>query len=163
MAGQSFYDGYSINYPLQQDKTFITIHIYSQFITNRPAINLTVTETVSAYWNNLCANVNFTPPPLLKGQFLHQDTFSLKCDMPLAHAMTINCIPICRYTLMLYFYAHLNTCQPLTYCSKFHFKNRAIFEQLISGVEGKIQQVSSALIKKYRRSCDLTKINLNHQ
>ena len=74
MAGQSFYDGYSINYPLQQDKTLIALHIYSQSITNRPAINLKVTETVSAYWNHLCANVNITPPPLLKGQFLHQKT-----------------------------------------------------------------------------------------
>ena len=74
MAGQSFYYGYSINYPLQQDKTLIALHIYSQSITNRPAINLKVTETVSAYWNHLCANVNITPPPLLKGQFLHQKT-----------------------------------------------------------------------------------------
>ena len=74
MAGQSFYDGYSINYPMQQDKTLIALHIYSQSITNRPAINLKVTETVSAYWNHLCANVNITPPPLLKGQFLHQKT-----------------------------------------------------------------------------------------
>ena len=164
MAGQSFYDGYSINYPLQQDKTLIALHIYSQSITNGPAINLKVKETVSAYWNHLCANVNITPPPLTKRAiFAPKDTFPLKCDMPLAHAMTINCIPMCRYTLMLNFYAHLNTCQPLTYHSKFHFKKRAIFEQLISGVEGKIQQVSSALIKKYRRSCDLTKINLNHK
>ena len=27
VAGQSFYDGYSINYPLQQDKTLIALHI----------------------------------------------------------------------------------------------------------------------------------------
>ena len=29
VAGQSFYDGFSINYPLQQDKTLIALHIYS--------------------------------------------------------------------------------------------------------------------------------------
>ena len=70
MTGQRFYDGHSINYPLKQDTTLITLHIYFQSITNGPANNLTVTETVSAYWDKLCANVNITPPPILKGPFL---------------------------------------------------------------------------------------------
>ena len=63
MTGRSFYEGYSINCPLKQDTTLITLHIYSQSITNGPANNLTVTETVSDYWDKLCANVNITPPP----------------------------------------------------------------------------------------------------
>ena len=49
--------------------------------------------------------------------------------------MLINCIPTYRQILKHCPDAHLNTCQPLTFTSKFQLTEAAIDKQLVSGYE----------------------------
>ena len=47
--------------------------------------------------------------------------------------MLKNCIPTCRQILKHCPDAHLNTCQPLTFTSKFQLTEAAIVKHLVSG------------------------------
>ena len=65
----------------------------------------------------------------------------------MAQALLKNCIPTYRQILKHCPDAHLNTCQPLTFTSKFQLTAAAIDKQLVSGMRAGNQYVFTVVKK----------------